>query len=202
MAMQRCDQPIDLTKTSGKVTQSGLIHNLRGPKAGKKPLRPDEVLYKRKKAPVRYQENDYDPAHTKLPADQQLPSGELVTAIHTYLSRRYAKAERGRLRVPWKYMRETALIAMGILMEETARGILGETGDLAFTEADQEDDHEVRRRQNEWTMSAQKQQINSGNEERRPASQVQQPTTKPLYDSWTWSDESSFYSSEDSVLTD
>jgi hypothetical protein len=31
-------------------------------------------------------------------------------------------------------MDETALIALGILVEESAREILGETGDLAFTE--------------------------------------------------------------------
>lgn len=31
-------------------------------------------------------------------------------------------------------MDETALIAFGILMEETAKEVLGETGDLVFTE--------------------------------------------------------------------
>jgi hypothetical protein len=35
-------------------------------------------------------------------------------------------------------MDETALIALGILMEETAREVLGETGDLAFLEGDEE----------------------------------------------------------------
>jgi hypothetical protein len=38
-------------------------------------------------------------------------------------------------------MDESALIALGILVEETAREILGETGDLVFTEAaDDEED--------------------------------------------------------------
>ena len=32
-------------------------------------------------------------------------------------------------------MDETALLALGILIEETAREVMGETGDLAFTEA-------------------------------------------------------------------
>jgi hypothetical protein len=40
----------------------------------------------------------------------------------------------------WKCMDETALIALGILMEETVRGVLGETGDLAFTEAADEEE--------------------------------------------------------------
>jgi hypothetical protein len=37
-------------------------------------------------------------------------------------------------------MNETALIAIGILMEETAREVLGKTGDLAFTEAADEEE--------------------------------------------------------------
>jgi len=35
-------------------------------------------------------------------------------------------------------MDETALIAFGILMEETARDVLGETGDLAFLEGSED----------------------------------------------------------------
>lgn len=38
-------------------------------------------------------------------------------------------------------MDETALIALGILVEETAREILGETGDLVFTEAADEEEN-------------------------------------------------------------
>lgn len=37
-------------------------------------------------------------------------------------------------------MDETALIALGILMEESAKEILGETGDLAFTEGVREEE--------------------------------------------------------------
>lgn len=40
-------------------------------------------------------------------------------------------------------MDETALIAFGILMEETAREILGETGDFAFVEAANEEDEQA-----------------------------------------------------------
>lgn len=202
--MQRCHQHFSLTKTPGTVTQSGLIYNLSNSKASKKPLRPDEVLFKRKNAPVRYEEDDYYPAHSKLPADQPLPSGDLATAIHTYISCSYSQAARGHVCVPWKCMNETALIAMSILMEESAHSVLGETGDLAFTEADQDDDDnddQIRRLQNEWTISAQKRPINSSNEERRPASHMPQPA-KSVHDSWTWSDESSVYTSDDTMETD
>lgn len=40
-------------------------------------------------------------------------------------------------------MDETALIAFGILMEEMARKLLGETGDLAFTEAATEEKEQI-----------------------------------------------------------
>jgi hypothetical protein len=40
-------------------------------------------------------------------------------------------------------MDETALIAFGILMEETARKVLGETGDFAFVEAANDEEEKV-----------------------------------------------------------
>lgn len=40
-------------------------------------------------------------------------------------------------------MDETALIAFGILMEETVREILGETGDFAFIEAADEEEEKI-----------------------------------------------------------
>lgn len=40
-------------------------------------------------------------------------------------------------------MDETALIAMGILMEETAREVLGETGDFAFVEAANDEEEQA-----------------------------------------------------------
>lgn len=40
----------------------------------------------------------------------------------------------------FRCMDATALIAFGILMEETVRETLGETGDLAFTEAADEEE--------------------------------------------------------------
>jgi hypothetical protein len=105
---------------------------------------------------MRYEEDDYYPAHTKLPADQELPSGDLASAMHSYISTLWAKTEhripmrRSIMRRTWRGMDETALIALCILMEETARDALGETGDLAFTEAAEEDEAQVLARQNKW----------------------------------------------------
>ena len=49
-------------------------------------------------------------------------------------------------------MDETALIALGILMEETAREVLGETGDLAFLEGDEEGGEVTSPRQEEESI--------------------------------------------------
>jgi hypothetical protein len=59
-------------------------------------------------------------------------------------------------------MDETALIALSLLMEETARGVLGETGDLAFTEAAEEDEEEALARANKWSMTASKERAPVG----------------------------------------
>ncbi|KAI4951295.1 hypothetical protein J4E91_004004 [Alternaria rosae] len=132
-----------------RVARTGLIHHITDPKASRKPLRPDEVLFKRKNAPIRYEEDDYYPAHNKLPPDQKLPSGDLATAMKAYIERLWVKTGRRRrfsrklMRRTWRGLNETALIALCILVEETARDALGETGDLAFTEAAEEHEHEI-----------------------------------------------------------
>ncbi|KAH8731398.1 hypothetical protein GQ44DRAFT_698687 [Phaeosphaeriaceae sp. PMI808] len=120
---------------AGNVTQAGLLGNVTDAKASRQALRPDEVLFKQSDAPIRYEETDYYFAHENLPAGQQLPSGDLLGALHAYVSKLYSRNEGPETETAWKSMDETALIAFGILMEETARDILGETGDFAFIEA-------------------------------------------------------------------
>jgi hypothetical protein len=119
----------------GNVTQAGLIGNVTDAKASRQPLRPDEVLFKQSNAPIRYEETDYYFAHERLPPGQQLSSGDLLGALHAYVSKLYSRTEGPEMEKAWKCMDETALIAFGILMEEMAKEVLGETGDLAFTEA-------------------------------------------------------------------
>lgn len=101
------------------------------------------MLFKQANAPIRYEETDYYNAHARLPPDQQLPSGELLTAIHAYVSKLYSRTMESDSQPAWKCMDETALIALGILMEETAREVLGETGDFAFVEAANDEEEKV-----------------------------------------------------------
>lgn len=102
------------------------------------PVRPDEALFRRKNAPIRYAEDDIYFADRKLGSHQQLPDADLLKALHAYASDFYASSTQDRGKRIWKSMDETALLAMGILLEEAAAETLGETGDLVFVEGDDE----------------------------------------------------------------
>ncbi|KAI9037870.1 uncharacterized protein KD926_011482 [Aspergillus affinis] len=107
-----------------------------------RPVRPEEVLFRRQNAPVRYEENDFYFAHESLPSDRPLPSSELLEAIHAYSADFYDRATLDRGQDDYQSMDETALIAMGILMEEMARESLGETGDMVLVEGEEISDNE------------------------------------------------------------
>jgi hypothetical protein len=113
-------------------------------------LSPEEVLFKlahKSKARVSVgdeQRKLYFANERNLPDDGEnvLPDSDLLKAVHTYSSRFYeAMGKRdegqsfvgGRL-VDERSMDETALLAMGILLEEAAREVIKRGGDLVFTE--------------------------------------------------------------------
>ncbi|PNS19027.1 hypothetical protein CAC42_6122 [Sphaceloma murrayae] len=102
------------------------------------PVPPEEVLFRRKGAPPRYEETDPYFASARLPPDA-LPSSDLLKALHGYASDFYARAAPLRGKWDWRSMDETALLALGVLMEETVRERVGLTGDLAFVEGEDED---------------------------------------------------------------
>ena len=95
------------------------------------------MLFRRKDAPTRYAENDIYFANESIPAGNLLPDSDMLKAIHAYASDFYDSATTNRGRTDWRSMDETALIAMGILLEEAAKESLGETGDLAFVEGEE-----------------------------------------------------------------
>ncbi|KAF2178573.1 hypothetical protein K469DRAFT_695370 [Zopfia rhizophila CBS 207.26] len=121
--------------TAGRVSQPGVIplQSVRSSKyTSAQPFRPDEVLFRQKNAPTRYAETDFYFANTHLGADQALPCSDLLNALHAYVSKFYASSSEKLSEKAWKSMDETALIALGILVEETVKEVLGETGELAF----------------------------------------------------------------------
>ena len=97
---------------------------------------PEEVLFRQKGAPERYEENDFYWAHTELRPDQRLPDSDLLKAIHTYVADFYCHAMPDGGRNDIQSMNETALLAFGILLEESAVHVLGEKGDMAFVEGE------------------------------------------------------------------
>lgn len=99
------------------------------------------MLFRQKKAPVRYAERDIYWASDNLP-DGHLPDSDLLMAVHAYASHFY-KAIASTLADPGSHSRalsdeqsmdETALLAFGILLEEASRDTLGKRGDLVFIE--------------------------------------------------------------------
>jgi hypothetical protein len=107
---------------------------------------PEEVLFRRKGAPVRYEEDDIYCADRHLQSHQRLPDSDLLKTIHAYASDFYASATPDGGKSDWKSLDETALLAMGILLEEAAAEALGKTGDLALVEAAVDDERPSRSR--------------------------------------------------------
>lgn len=95
---------------------------------------PEEVLFRRKGAPVRYEEDDMYPADRHLGPHQRLPDSDLLKTIHAYVSDFYSSTTSDDGKLDFKSLDETALLAMGILLEEAAAEAVGKTGDLALVE--------------------------------------------------------------------
>ncbi|KAL1304676.1 hypothetical protein AAFC00_003632 [Neodothiora populina] len=112
----------------------------------KQAVPPEEVLFRRKGAPIRYEESDIYFANEKLSAEQRLPESDLLKQLHSYASCFYQRATPSGGKRDWRSMDETALLALGILLEEAAAEHLGDSGDLAFVE-DEADDSLTGRRQ-------------------------------------------------------
>ncbi|CEL05185.1 hypothetical protein ASPCAL06304 [Aspergillus calidoustus] len=108
-----------------------------------RPLPPEEVLFRRKGMPVRYEETDRYFAHESLPPDRPLPSSDLLESVHAYTSDFYDKATRGSGRADYFSMNGKSLMFMGILLEELAKESLGETGDLVLVEGEDMTDDET-----------------------------------------------------------
>ncbi|KAL1898750.1 hypothetical protein Cpir12675_001753 [Ceratocystis pirilliformis] len=112
-------------------------------------LAPHEALFRTADAPDLFAEYDLYNWHERLlpnTGEGVLPSSELLKALHSYSSRFYdalgtlptgqpRKAHFvGQRNINERSMDETALLAFGILLEEAGREVLGQKGDLVFTE--------------------------------------------------------------------
>ena len=71
-----------------------------------------------------------------MTSEQRLPDSDLLKAIHTYASDFYGRATANGGLLDFESLDETALLGLGILLEEMAEHALGDTGDLAFVEGE------------------------------------------------------------------
>ena len=97
---------------------------------------PEEVLFRNPKAPARIAEDDFYWADKHLTSSQKLPDSELLKEIHTFTADYYSRTTDNDPKGVYRTMDETALLAMGILLEESVAQILGKNGDLAFMEGE------------------------------------------------------------------
>jgi hypothetical protein len=99
-----------------------------------KPFSPAEYYFVRKRVKTGNPDED-DRLYWRPEVDKhKLPPSDLLWGIHQRASEFYTENGKGQ----FKFMDETALLAMGVLLEETMRGSLGETGHLAFLEPDED----------------------------------------------------------------
>lgn len=69
-----------------------------------------------------------------------MPDSDLLKGIHAYASDFYGRATTNGGILDFESLDETALLSLGILLEEMAEHVLGDTGDLAFVEGEEVDD--------------------------------------------------------------
>ena len=74
---------------------------------------------------------------------QKLPDSDLLKAIHTYASDFYGRNTKNQGAVDFESLDETALLSLGILLEEVAGHVLGDTGDMAFVEGEEVEETEA-----------------------------------------------------------
>ena len=129
--------PIGRISSTGFIPPTPRVSAYRDtPSSSTVAVPPEEVLFRRKGAPTRYEEDDFYWADRNLTDKQKLPESDLLKAVHTYASEFYGRAVKGRGTVDFESLDETAHLAIGILMEEMICEVLGETGDLAFVEGE------------------------------------------------------------------
>ncbi|KAI9809736.1 MAG: hypothetical protein M1825_000169 [Sarcosagium campestre] len=114
-----------------------------------RPIAPDEALARFKNAPDRFEDAGYCYfAHERLaqPSDpsvstaslNKLPDSDMLKAVHSYASDFYARAEHDTKDYDWGSLDETALLAVGVLLEEMAREEVAGTADLVLVEPEED----------------------------------------------------------------
>lgn len=94
------------------------------------------MLFRRKNAPSRNVEDDFYWADKHLGPNEKLPDSELLKAVHTFAADYYSRTAQDGGRSDSRTMDGTALLALGILLEEAVTQVLGKKGDMVFVEGE------------------------------------------------------------------
>lgn len=128
--------------SSGRISIGGFINNTPfiassrdTASSSSTALPPESFLFRSKHAPTRYAESDIYFVNQRKDL-RDLPESDLLKALHSYSSDFYSRATVDGGEGDYQSLDETALIALGILLEEASLDNLGKTGDLAFTEGE------------------------------------------------------------------
>lgn len=131
----------------GRVSSTGFLPTTPRPSKNRDTISstsiavpPEEALFRRRGAPERFEEDDFYWANRYLKDDQILPDSDLLTAVHEYASDFYGRSYGGGT-VDFMSMDETALIAVGVLLEEWAATV-GREGWRAFVEGEEREKRE------------------------------------------------------------
>jgi hypothetical protein len=99
---------------------------------------PEQILLGEEEVPSKYKDDEddtlYDNWYRNLPPQLSLPDSDLLHAIHAYVSDFYSIVSNNQN--GFQSMDGTALLAMGILLDEMVTEMIGETGQLAFLESE------------------------------------------------------------------
>lgn len=129
----------------GRVGSNGFFTETQRRGANIQPLNPERYLLQRGKARI----EDEDAMDKLYSADQllpdqedpalefelyRLPQSDLLKAIHQYSSDFFAKTTLDQGRNDFRSLDETALVALGILLEEATGEVLGQNGDMVLVE--------------------------------------------------------------------
>lgn len=117
----------------GRIGPNGFLTASQRESNSVHPSTPEEVLLRRISAPAQIA-YDYYNADEKLGPDQKLPDTDLLKDIHAYVSDFYEATSGPGETYDFRSMDETALLAMGILLEEACKEPLGASGDMVLTE--------------------------------------------------------------------
>ena len=120
---------------AGRLGPNGFLTSEQLQSSNLLPSGPEEYLLRRTTIPAGLLNESVAVSDQTLSSSRNaLPQADSFNAIHAYVSDFYYARGNDRAKLDYRSLDETALIAMGILLEEAVRESLGDNGDMVFVE--------------------------------------------------------------------